>query len=145
MAELPGPSLPGMSSSSSSSTPARPKKRLLRPEAWKRNVARAKRARGETYTSPSSGKEVAAAEQGPPCKCSRKCYEKFSKEELTKLFTCFWELAEKNVQDAYLHGLIRVKKVQRRRPRGDPSKVATPRSCFVYVVSFCVVVKLSAV
>lgn len=126
--------VPGMSSTSSGSTPVRPRKRKARPEAWKVSAAKAKRARGESYTSPSTGEVVEAAKQGPPCRCKRKCFDKFSSEELSKIFTCFWELGEKNVQDAYLHGLIRVRKVAR-RPR-TPTSSATLRSASnVYVVS----------
>ena len=46
----------------------------------------------------------------------------------------FWELADKSIQDAYLHGLIRVKKVIRRRPRKSTPKNERSAS-FVYVVS----------
>ena len=91
--DLPGPSLPGPSSSSgpgsrchvatslaireagngstngSSDTPARPKKRKRKPETWKKNVAKVKRVRGEVYISPSTGKEVEARKTGPPCRC----------------------------------------------------------------------------
>ena len=131
------PSLPG-ASSSSSSTPARPRKRMPRPGQWKRNEAKAKRARGESYTSATTGKDIGAAQQGPPCTCQRKCFEKFSADELKRIFDCFWGLGEKNLQDAYLHGLIRVRKVERRRPRsrGGSTRAVTPRSAtYVYVVS----------
>lgn len=74
------PSLP-RASSSSSSTPARPRKRIARPGQWKRNEAKAKRARGEWYTSATTGKEIGAARQGPPCTCQRKCFEKFSADD----------------------------------------------------------------
>ena len=33
-------------------------KRVRRPESWKRNVAKAKRAKGEEYVSPSTGEVV---------------------------------------------------------------------------------------
>ena len=125
--------LPAQSSSSVSSTPARPRKRKRQPEMWKKNVAKAKRARGESYTSPSTGKVVESAKPGPPCKCKKLCYTKFTDDERNKIFTCFWELGDKAVQDAYLHGLIRVRKVARRRPRKSSS---SPREAtYVYVVS----------
>ena len=122
-------------SSSSSSTPARPRKRKPQPELWKRAVAKTKCARGASYTSPVSGEAVEARTQGPPCECKKKCFDKFTGEQLSRIFSCFWELGEKNVQDAYLHGLIRVRKVARARPRNEGS-ARTPRtSSFVYVVS----------
>ena len=133
--EIPGSNF--ATSSSSSTTPARPRKRLARPETWKRVDAKAKRARGQAYKSAVSGEDVAAVQQGPPCTCQRKCFGKFTEEELGKIFTGFWELGDKNVQDAYLHGLIRVRKVARRRPRVDSgTSTVTPRSAsYVYVVS----------
>ena len=121
-------------SSSSSATPLRPRKRKRRPETWKRNVAKVKRAKGEEYISPTTGKVIEGAKQGPPCTCQRKCFERFSEAELSRIFTCFWELGDKNVQDAYLHGLIRVKKVERRRPRRSHCK--DRNATFVYVVSW---------
>ena len=45
-------------SNGSSDTPKRPRKRPRRPENWKKNVAKAKRAKGEAYVSPSTGKHV---------------------------------------------------------------------------------------
>ena len=130
------PSLPG-ASSTSSSTPARPRKRIARPGQWKRNEAKAKRARGESYASATTGQEVEAAQQGSPCTCQRKCFEKFSADELKRIFDCFWGLGDKNLQDAYLHGLIRVRKIERRRPRSrGGSRTVTPRSAtYMYVVS----------
>ena len=126
--------LPVNSSSNVSSTPARPRKWKRQPEMWKRMWPSPKWARGESYISPSTGKVVASAKPGPPCKCKRKCYTKFSDDERTKIFSLFWELGDKAVQDAYLHGLIRVKKVGRRRPRKCDSSI--PREAtYVYVVS----------
>ena len=54
-------------------------------------------------------------------------------EERERIFTRFWELGDKAVQDPYLHGLIRVRKVARWHPhKGD----STPREAtFVYVVN----------
>ena len=60
--------------SSSSSMPIRPHKRLRKPELWKRNVAKAKRAKGEAYVSHSTGQVVEAAHPGPPCSCKRRCF-----------------------------------------------------------------------
>ena len=97
------PQVPGVSSTSSSSTPVRPRKRKARPETWRRAVAKIKRARGDSFTSPTSGEVFEAAKQGPPCHCKRKCYDKYQPEELSRIFTCFWDLGENNLQDAYLH------------------------------------------
>ena len=122
-------------SSSSSTTPIRPRKRPRKPELWKRNVAKTKRAKGEAYVS-GTGRVVEAAKPGPPCSCKKQCFSKFTDEERKKIFSCFWELGDKLVQDAYLHGLIRVRKVARRRPRTAQSSRSPRKSRFLYVVSF---------
>ena len=129
---IPGFALPPQSSSSGS-TPVRPRKRPRKPELWERNISKSKRAKGEAYLSQTTGRVVEAAKPGPPCSCRRQCFSKFTEEEKTKIFSGFWGLGNKSVQDAYLHGLIRVRKVARRRPRNTES---CPREAtFVYVVS----------
>ena len=123
-------------SSSSSSTPIRPRKRLRKPDLWKRNLAKTKRPKGEAYVSQGTGQEVEAAKPGAPCSCKKQCFSKFTEEERKKIFSCFWGLGDKSVQDAYLHGLIRVRKVARRRPRTAQSSRSPRENSFVYVVRF---------
>ena len=49
----------GSSSTNGYDTPFRKcRKRVRRPELWKRNVAKVKRAKGEEYVSPSTGEVV---------------------------------------------------------------------------------------
>ena len=55
--EIPGSNY--ATSSSSTSMPARPRKRLARPGTWKRVDAKATRARGQAYKSTVSGEDVA--------------------------------------------------------------------------------------
>ena len=120
-------------SNGSSDTPKRPRKRPRRPENWKKNVAKAKRAKGEAYVSPSTGKEVPARETGPACKCKRKCFYAFSDAERHDLLSRFNGLGNKEVQDAYLFGLISTKPIQRRRPRRSSGKAR--RASYYYHVS----------
>lgn len=58
----------------------------------------------------STGKMVASAKPGPPCKCKKECYTKIMDDERKKIFSPFWGLGGKAVQDTYLHELIRVKR-----------------------------------
>ena len=44
--------------SSGSLTPKQPRKRLRRQDSWKRNVTKAKRAKGNPYVSPSNGSRL---------------------------------------------------------------------------------------
>ena len=126
--------LPQQSSSSTSGTPKITRKRKRNPDLWKKSVAKAKRARGETYLSSTTGKEVAAVCQGGPCSCKKLCYSKFTDDERQRIFTLFWELGDKSIQDAYLHGLIRVRKIARRRARKS-AEVKSRSASFIYVVS----------
>ena len=103
--------------SSGSETPKRPRKRPRRPETWARNQARAKRAKGEQYQSPSTGKVVHARKVGVACKCKRACFNLFTASERSSVFDSFYKLGNKELQDAHLFGLITSQEVKRRRPR----------------------------
>ena len=118
---------------SSSDTPKRPRKRARRPETWKREAAKVKRARGEEYVSPSTGRVVAARTTGPPCTCRLNCFERFSQSEKLQVIQSFYTLGSKNLQDSHLFGLIRSTPIKRRRPRGG---VKSPRLAnYTYSVS----------
>ena len=128
----------GSSSNGSSDTPKRPKKRPRNPESWKRNAAKAKRAKGEEHTSPSSEKTIPARSTGPPCTCKKRCFELISDDEKRQLMEAFNGLANKDLQDAHLFGLIVSKKIKRRRPRGASARSAR-RASYTYHVRFNVV------
>ena len=118
---------------SSSDTPFCPRKRPRRPHTWKRAVAKAKRARGEEYVSPSTGETVSARKTGPPCNCRLKCFQRFSHREKAEVLQSFYALANEDLQDAHLFGLIRPSCIKRRRPRGG---VKSPRQAtYTYTVS----------
>ncbi len=120
--------------SSSTETPFRPRKRPIRPETWKRNVAKNKRARGEEYVSSSTGNVVPARVTGPLCMCKKKiCYELFTDDEKADIIRQFNAQGDKDLQDAHLFGLITSSEVKRRRPRG-PSATAR-RATYTYTVS----------
>lgn len=112
---------------SGSDTPKRPKKRPRKPDAWKRNVAKTKKAKGEEYQSPSTGETVPARTTGPPCGCKKKCFDMFTEEERKLILESFNGLASKELQDSHLFGLILSKEIQRRRPRvaSGKSRIAT--------------------
>ena len=112
----------GHSNNGSSDTPRRPRKRPRRPDTWKRNEAKAKRAKGEEYQSPSTGKTVPARCIGSPCGCKKKCFDQFSDEEKHIIVESFNGLANKDLQDGHLFGLISPKEIKRRRPRLDSGR-----------------------
>ena len=107
----------GSSTKGSTDTPKRPRKRPRKPEMWTRAIAKAKRAKGEEYTSPSTGKTVLVRTTGPDCKCKRRCFERISENERASILKEFYQLANKDLQDAHLFGLIQSNPVKRRRPR----------------------------
>ena len=126
----------GHSTNGSSDTPARPRKRPRRPDTWRQAVAKTKRAKGEQYTSPSTGAVIPARVTGPDCKCRRKCFERVSETERATILGSFYGLASKNLQDAHLFGLIQPNAVKRRRPRSRSTGTVKPRQAtYTYSVS----------
>ncbi|CAI8043115.1 hypothetical protein GBAR_LOCUS23922 [Geodia barretti] len=122
----------GESTNGSSDTPVRPRKRQRRPETWKRAVAKSKRAKGEEYTSPSTGVTVLSRGTGPDCRCRRRCFDSVSQSERAAILAAFYGLGSKDLQDAHLFGLIQSIPVKRRRPRGDGR--TSRRATYTYVV-----------
>lgn len=123
----------GNSTNGSSNTPHR-RKWPRNPENWKKSVAKAKRAKGEEYTSPCTGMIVPARATGPNCHCKMGCFERVSTEERARLLDAFNALANKDLQDVHLFGLIQSNPIKRRRPRDATS---TPRlAAYTYSVSW---------
>ena len=74
-------------------------------------------------TSEQGGKNilhlaVAARKTGPDCGCKRNCFVRVSEDERGAILSSFYGLADKDLQDAHLFGLIQPVRVKRRRPRG---------------------------
>lgn len=117
----------------SAATPQVGKKRLQRQSLWKRNIRKVKKTLGKSYTN-TTGLLVAEKKIGENCNCIKKCFDKIGEEGCNQIFAKFYAISSKDLQDAYLYGLIRRKLVARKRPRsGDgPGKW----SSFSYVVRF---------
>ena len=83
-----------------------PRRDLYRcPETWKKNVAKMKRAKGEEYVSPASGKLVPSRKTGRPCGCKHyRCFNLLKKRKLSSKILISW--VDKEPQDAHLFGLI---------------------------------------
>ena len=80
---------------------------------WKRNVRKELRNSGKEYiTKNKDGSLVTkpARKIGPPCKCLKKCYEKFDSEAIKHIFKMFWTLGSYDLQSMYLAKLIEQKK-----------------------------------
>lgn len=111
----------------------RGRKRVRNESKWRKNVKRDKVVRGETYRN-ASGRTVPAKKMGPACTCRRKCFSRIDVEIRDRNFAAFYALADKELQDAHLCGLISSRKVQRRRQR-DGSRPERNET-YVYRVSF---------
>lgn len=96
-------------------TPQTGKKRLQRKVLWKKNVRKLKRTEGKCYVN-TVGSVVAEKTLGENCNCTRKCFDKIG-EGCESIFTEFYKLPSKNLQDSYLYGLIKRRAVERMRPR----------------------------
>ena len=108
----------GNGSSTNGSTgpemPKRPRKQPRRPET---NQAKGKRARGDEYVSPSTGKTVPARAVGERCKYKCHCFDLFTENERSSVVEAFNKLASKELQDSHLFGLVTSHPIKRRRPR----------------------------
>lgn len=107
------------------------RKRLQRKLLWQRTVNKMKRTEGKTYIN-TAGSAVAEKTQGERCNCAKRCFEKIG-DGCETIFTEFYKLPSKNLQDSYLYGLMKKKVIERRRPRMDNRQPKA--STFVYWVS----------
>ncbi|CAG9765580.1 unnamed protein product [Ceutorhynchus assimilis] len=110
------------------------RKRVLRPEAWSRNVSALARQQGKAYISQKTKKEVQqkAPELGLLCKnsCRKRCNEKFSSNDREEIFRKFYKL-DQNSKNVFLFKSIRVAPVKRRRKIRASDKSST----FSYTVT----------
>lgn len=102
-----------------SNTPQTGKKKLLRKALWRRNIQKNKRVKGEPYVN-VAGILKPGQNIGNNCNCKLKCFDNIGHEGCTEIFRNFYAMISKDLQDAYLYGLIEKIEVQRKRPRsGD--------------------------
>lgn len=102
------------------------RKRVRKPETWKRNVSKKNRLSGVQHVS-LRNKLIPKRVRGPDCLCKNKCFSLFSDEDKDNILSLFNVIGEKNTQDTYLIGLLDVKKVVRHRSRlgNSPKKTCS--------------------
>lgn len=93
--------------------PLKTRKRKINFVKWVQNVRKRNRNEGKQYTSKKG--TIVPPRATSNCDCKRKCTRKFSGEDKVNILKNFNDLKDKNIQDAYLSGVIRVKPVARRR------------------------------
>lgn len=94
---------------SSVSTNKGTKKRKRTENSWKKNERKYKRARGEAYIN-TKGVTIPAKQIDTDlqCNCNQKCHEKIKHDRQKELFSKFYDLANFDLQSAYLYSLIHV-------------------------------------
>ena len=78
--------------------------------------------------TPARPRKLEARKTGVSCRCKRRrCFEHFSEVEKEGIIKDFNEIADKQLQDSHLFGLIRLTEIKRRRPRLSRISGKAPR------------------
>ncbi|CAH2211113.1 jg5609, partial [Pararge aegeria aegeria] len=87
----------------------KPRKRVRQPHKWKKNIRKAKRARGEEYVN-AKGKTVPSKNINTdiPCRCGLKCHDKVGAAQQKALFDRFYAMESFTLQSSYLFSLVKV-------------------------------------
>ena len=81
----------------------------------------------------TSGKAVPPRRPGRDCRCSLRCFERVPEAERNRILTEFYELGSFDIQNAYLHGLVRAYQPKRRyTDRGTTSRRQMSYSYYVH-------------
>ena len=113
----------------------RTRKRLRKPDQWKRIKRKCLRNRGKEYID-SNDALIPPRVCGKECKCSLRCFESISREDRDNILSDFNNLADFDVQNAYLHGLIQSIEPKRRyTTKGRDSKRKTTFQYYLRVHS----------
>lgn len=80
--------------------------------SWTKNARKVAFARGEETTD-YKGRRKPAREQGPACDCKRECFSKVSGRERQNILSTFNALANRNLQNMFLRGLVVGKQPER--------------------------------
>ena len=132
------------SNSSSLLSPSGVRKRPRNESKWKKRAAKRERNLGNEYTSLVTGKSVGKRKIGPPCNCSRRCYNAVGQHNIETIFTEFWASGCWDAQTAYLQKQTTVQTVKRRRTENLETQKSCTRSYHVTVNDIPVAVCKSA-
>ncbi|MEM6612842.1 MAG: hypothetical protein AAF652_11440, partial [Cyanobacteria bacterium P01_C01_bin.72] len=110
-----------------------PKKLKRNSTKWKKNVFKQKVNKGEEHDT-KSGNKIPSKTVGEPCTCKKKCFDRVGLPQINQIFSEFYHLADKNLQDAHLFGGIKRMDVTRRRAKtGERGQYRT--ATYKYTVS----------
>ena len=88
---------------------------------WARNVKKMALNSGQQTTA-NKGKCVYARETGPDCGCKLECFQNVNADDRKLIIDRFNKLANYNLQNVYLRGLIVAKNIQRAGAHGMHGK-----------------------
>ncbi|CAG9773480.1 unnamed protein product [Ceutorhynchus assimilis] len=94
-------------------TPQSSRKRVRREKSWACNQRKTKRALGLAYKNTRGVQVSKKTFEIPVCQCGNKCHEKISEAQSEAIFKKFYDLADFNLQTAYIFGQIKVIKKTR--------------------------------
>lgn len=101
-------------------------------EMWVKNKRKKRKNAGQKYTS-TSGKEIGPRKMGEPCRCKKNCWELLRDKEET-IFNSFWDLADYDLQNTYLFGLITCQKPKRRYKKKTKKEISSRRVSARYYI-----------
>lgn len=114
--------------------PSTSRKRVAKPELWKKTVAKKQRDSGESYISVTTKRQVDARSVGPPCSCSNKCFEKIGMDNIQDIFQNFWAIGDHTAEKRYIHSRVFNHDVKRSTVQGRDSRRCHSRT---YTVMSC--------
>lgn len=99
----------------------------------KRNITILQRAKDEDIIS-LRNHLIKKRVTGPDCKCRWQCFSKFTWEDKLSILNTFYHIGNKQKQDTFLGGLIKIKNITRRRPTNRTGKEQSFSSEFKFVL-----------
>lgn len=95
------------------------RKRVSRPETWKRNILKRKREAGEAYiNNKGQYKREKSLKQACVQSCTYKCTSKFSEEQREDIRKSFYKLTDKQKNNFYKEFTVRELTARKRTPKG---------------------------
>lgn len=91
-----------------------------------------RRNAGKNYIN-TIGKPVGPKTLGNPYQCKKNCRKSLHGKE-QKIFNCFWDLSNYDVQNAYLFGLIKCDKPKRRYIKKTKKNISSQRVTAKYFI-----------
>lgn len=94
------------------------RKRKREPDQWEKNLRKEKRLTGEKYIN-RGGKMVEKRTLKPSCHCRKKCYDKLSADDRSKMHNKFWALRSWDQRKQFVRLSVHSAPISRNRPRNS--------------------------